>query len=534
MPTKVKENSGYKVVGVTTPTQVVPDAEMLTRDDLESGRWTVHSTTNSASEVGLDTDARTMFVPTYDDELSRHLRAQQMFYAKCSPTPKQYGKLWAKRGYASTRTLGACEQLRMTTLMMNSGFEPHKNLQRGSEMLDGFTMATHHDFQAVVLGAISYHNTQGEQAFLDGVKAVHPEWIEAITTIANQASDFYNAIEKNNTQSLKDGCEWRCIPPLNATGATVRTHGFGYTEQLAKWVENIIGSLTDEGKSQPKLGDPQQTQDDDEGEGKKAKSKKAKSKEGEGLSKSEMKALLRGIKESAKEQQQWGRGSIPRNGVKSMWEELRVSKPALTKSLMGAIGKKRVASATGRNPRRMSRLLTDPERRIFDRTVRGAGGVVLVDTSGSMSLSEEQVKQIVVHAPSALVAQYSGGSRTRPNLYVIANKGRMVDKLPRPNGSNGMDFPALEWAIKQRQRPNAPVIWVSDGGVTGRGDNFCDDLTMVCIRLCKKQGVYVVPDPDTAIDLLKRLQRGEKVTSVIPHQLKETYKQETGQELVLR
>jgi hypothetical protein len=475
-----------------------------------------------------------MFVPTYDDELSRHLRAQQMFYAKCSPTPKQWNKLWAKRGYASTRTITACEQLRITTLMMNAGFEPHKNLQRGSEMLDGFTMATHNDFQAVVLGAISCHNTQGEQAFLDGVKAVHPEWIEPLVTITTQATDFYNAVEKHNKQALKDECAWRCIPPLNATGTNVRTHGFGYTEQLAKWVENIIGALTDEGKSQPKLGKPEQTQDKEgEGEGE-GESKSDKDKDGEGLSKSELRKLLRGIKESAKEKQAWHHGTVPTKGVKQMWGELRISKPALTKHLMGAIGKKRVASQTGRNPRRMSRLLTDPERRIFDRTVRGAGGVVLVDTSGSMSLSEEQVKQIVIHAPSALVAQYSGGSRIRPNLYVIANKGRMVDKLPRPNGSNEVDFPALEWAIKQRQRPNSPVIWVSDGGVTGRGDNCHDDLTMACIRLCKKEGVYVVPDPDTAIVLLKRLQRGEKVTSVVPDTLKETYKEATGQELVLR
>lgn len=521
------DKSGYKVVGVTTPTQVVPEAEMLNRDDLEGGRWTIHSTTNSGDEIGIDTDARTMFVPTYDDELSRHIRAQQMFYAKCSPTPKQWEKLWAKRGYASTRTLGACEQLRMTTLMMNAGFEPHKHLQRGSEMLDGFTMATHHDFQAVVLGAISYHNTQGERAFLDGVKAVHPEWVEMVTTVAKQATDFYNAVEKHNQQALKDESAWRCIPELNATGANVRIHGFRYTEQLAKWVENVVGALTNEGTTPPQIGKPSDPQDGDGKDGKDGK-------EGDEPSKSELRKLLRGIAKSGKEQQAWHNGSTPRNGIKTMWGELRISKPALTKSLMGAIGKKRVASATGRNPRRMARLLTDPERRIFDRTVRGAGGVVLVDTSGSMSLSEEQVQQIVTHAPSALVAQYSGGSRIRPNLYVIANKGRMVDKLPKPNGSNEVDFPALEWAIKQRQRPNSPVIWVSDGGVTGRGDNFHDDLTMACIRLCKKAGVYVVPDPDKAIELLKGLQRREKVTSVIPDTLKTTYKEATGQELVLR
>ncbi len=87
-----------------------------------------------------------------------------------------------------------------------------------------------------------------------------------------------------------------------------------------------------------------------------------------------------------------------------------------------------------------------------------------------MSLSQAQVKEMVAYAPSALVAQYSGGSYTQPNLYVIANKGRMVEKLPRPHGNNGVDYPALQWAVKQRQRQNSPVIWVSDGGVTGKRD----------------------------------------------------------------
>ena len=57
---------------------------------------------------------------------------------------------------------------------------------------------------------------------------------------------------------------------------------------------------------------------------------------------------------------------------------------------------------------------------------------------------------------------------------------------------------------------------------------------MNCIKLLKKEGIYVVPDPQTAIELLKKLQRREKITSVIPYTLSETYKDLTGQNLVLR
>jgi len=213
---------------------------------------------------------------------------------------------------------------------------------------------------------------------------------------------------------------------------------------------------------------------------------------------------------------------------------LKVGKPPLLRNVIGAIGKKRVATEMGRNPRRISRLLTDPQRRIFDRVVKGAGGVVLVDTSGSMSLDEEEVKQLVLHAPSALVAQYSGGSRTQPNLYVIANKGKMCERLPTPYGQNEVDLPALRWAVKNKQRPTSPVIWVSDGYVTGRHDDGDNDLAMEVIKFCQKNGVYVVPEPSDAIELLKKLQRREKITSIIPSYLATVYEEETGRTLVLR
>ena len=521
MSTKEITN-GYEVVGVTTPTQVVPDVEMLCRDDEDSGRWSVYSCPPVSGEPKTAVSERLMFVPTYDDGISRHIRAHEMFHARVSPTTKLWEKVWKKRGYANERTMVACEELRVNTLMKHAGFEPEKYLTGGGEKQRAIQMATHNDFQNAVLSAVSLTNSAGLADFIDGIAMVRPEWLPVITEISKQSVNYYQEI-LTNTDNLTD-----FNFPLNATGTKPYNNGFGYVEQLAKWVEGVIGAITT-----PK----------DKKEGKDAKgevgkpSKDGVDKDGKELSK-ELKKLLEGIKSSAETQRHevsgWKRGNIPRRALADIWEELKVSNPALTRSVIGAIGKKRVASATGRNPRRMSRLLTDPERRIFDRTVRGAGGVLLIDTSGSMRLTSENVKEMVAYAPSALVAQYSGGSRIKPNLYVIANKGRMVDTLPRPNGGNGVDLPALKWAVKKRQRQNSPIIWVSDGGVTGKRDAHNEDLVMDCIKLLKKEGIYVVPDPQTAIELLKKLQRREKITSVIPYTLSETYKDLTGQNLVLR
>ena len=515
--------SGYEVVGVTTPTQVVPDVEMLSRDDEDSGRWSVYSCSPVSGEPKTAVSERLMFVPTYDDEISRHIRAHEMFHARVSPTTKLWDKVWKKRGYANERTMVACEELRVNTLMKNAGFEPERYLSGGGEKQHAIQMATHNDFQSAVLSAISITNSAGFTNFMDGIAMVRPEWTPVITEITKQSVDYFQEILKNP--------EDRVGLPLNATGAKPQLNGFGYVENLAKWVEGVIGAITTpkndkEGKdAKDGVGKPSNDKDGLDGlDGKK-------------LSK-ELKKLLEGIKTSGEQQREevagWRSGNIPRRALSDTWEELKVSNPALTRSVVGAIGKKRIASATGRNPRRISRLLTDPERRIFDRTVRGEGGVLLIDTSGSMRLTPENVKEMVAYAPSALVAQYSGGSRTKPNLYVIANKGRMVDNLPRPNGGNGVDFPALKWAVKKRQRQNSPIIWVSDGGVTGKRDAHNSDLVMDCIRLLKKEGIYIVPNPETAIELLKKLQRREKITSVIPYTLSEVYKNLTGQDLVLR
>lgn len=520
--------NGYQVVGVTTPTLVVPDAEMLRRDDIDNGKWTVHSSGAQAGEPKTAVSERQMFVPTYDDEHSRHIRAHEMFHAKVSPTTKQWEKIWTKRGWASERTLTACEELRINTLMRDAGFEPHLHLQDGSEMRNGIQVATHNDFHSAVIGSIALGNTAGLTPFLEGIGQVRPEWVEVLSKLTEEGVKFYNSIREQNEVELKESRGWRVIPPLNATGEKAQDNGFGYTEQLAKWVETMVGAI---GTPPPK---PERPQEGAEGKGKKS----GKSKEGDGDGSDHISKLLKSIAKAGQsqrnERQSWGRGSIPSRGAHDIWENLKLAKPPLVRNVIGAIGKKRVASPTGRNPRRMARLLTDPERRIFDRVVKGEGGVVLVDTSGSMSLSEDEVKSIVLHAPSALVAQYSGGSNQRPNLYVIANKGKMCEKLPRPNGGNGVDLPALRWAVKNKQRPTSPVIWVSDGGVTGKRDSWHSDLVMEVIKFCQKENVYVVPTPTDAIELLKKIQRREKVTSLIPEQLSTIYKEITGRTLVLR
>lgn len=495
-------------VGVSTPTLIVPEPEFLTRDDIDYGRWDIHGCEAVAGIPSTEVASRSMFAPLYDDELSRHIRAHEMFHAKVSPTAKQMEKIWHKRNYAKDKTLIACEELRVNTLLKVAGFTPEQYLKGGSERFDGENISKHGDFNNAVLCAVAYRRTAGWQDFLDGVKIHKPEWVEALEKFTTQACAYLDQIVEKSKETSRSS---RPLPFLHATGTKASDNGFGYTEHLARWIETILDASQEDTAGQP-------------------------SNELTAEQIEKLKNSLEKLGEQDREQQQsWHRGAIPKKGTADMWGELRVSKPMLDKSVMGAIGRKKIASQTGKNPRRISRLLSDPERRIFDRTVKGAGGVVLIDTSGSMSLSADQVKEMVSNAPSALVAMYSGGAyKPKPNLWLIANKGRMCSQMPRPNGGNEVDGEALRWAIKQRQRSNSPIIWVSDGGVTGRRDSMNNLLSMDCIKLCKQHGIYVVPDAPTAIQLLKQLKARQKITSVIPYQLKEAYEEETGQVLVLR
>ena len=509
MSQKTTEIKNSEVVGVSSPTIIVPEPEFLTRDDVEFGRWDIHGCEAVSGVPSTQVDTRKMFAPLYDDELSRHIRAHEMFHAKVSPTTKQYEK-WRGRGYAKDKTLIVCEELRVNTLLREAGFEPEKYLKGGSEKFDGQNVSSHNDFANAVLYAMAVRRSAGWQDYLDGIAVNKPEWVAPITKFADEACAYFDKVT-SPADNMRHGL------PLHATGTKLEQNGFGYTESLAKWVETLIDAT-------------QESKPDEKKDGQTGKS--------DNLTAKELKELMKKLGETGEKQREnleWSRGRIPKRGVGDMWGELRVAKPMLDKSVMGAIGRKKIASQTGKNPRRIGRLLSDPERRIFDRSVKGAGGVVLVDTSGSMSLSEEEVSEIVLNAPSALVAMYSGGAyKPKPNLWVIANKGRMCRKLPRPHGSNEVDGHALRWAVKQRQRNNSPVIWVSDGGVTGKRDAFDTDLVLDCVKVCKKNGIYVVPDPPTAIALLKKLKAREKVSSTIPHTLSSVYKDATGYPLVLR
>ena len=191
------------------------------------------------------------------------------------------------------------------------------------------------------------------------------------------------------------------------------------------------------------------------------------------------------------------------------WYPLYVSKPDLPLNHTGKLGRRTIYTDSGASPKNISRYYTDPERRIFTRKTRSLGAVVVMDCSGSMSLSEQDLMQLMANTAGATVLCYSTGNRAdedNPNAWIVARKNRQVRRLPNFPGGNGCDAPALRYALTLRDTSKQPIVWVTDYGVTGLNDSSTDALVNECKAIVKRNGIIVEPNIRTAIRKLQQLQ----------------------------
>lgn len=184
------------------------------------------------------------------------------------------------------------------------------------------------------------------------------------------------------------------------------------------------------------------------------------------------------------------------------WGEMRISHPRLTDRYRPrSMGRRFTASDVGVEFRHPERVLTDGKP--FGRKRRIPGGTLLVDHSGSMSLTVEDMRQIIDAAPAAKIADYCGG--VGGELRVIGENGRLADErtLDDTMGiGNVVDYPALEWLACQP----GPRIWVSDAYV-GPTDGDAVAGLRQCMDLVRRAGIIWVPDTDDALDILRRIVR---------------------------
>ncbi len=485
--------------------QILAEPEWLSRNDTENGQWLVEGCRAVRGEPSTDIIGREMKVPTQDDKLARAIRAHEMMHAKVSPAG-DWNK-WVERKIASKSSLTVVEELRVNTLCNWQGFDVKSNLADGGESADGERVGATNDWAGAVQMAVATAGTASNKLFLTGVRRHNREWGPILLDISKRAVKEMTKIIK------KSGVSYLASTEVGSNGLSPA--GFTHTERIAEWVDRLCAKSPEELAKEAERARQERA------------NKKAEGKNAEGAHSNQG---------SSDEGKQDGN---PFTGITAdepyyrapYWGKLVVERMPMPVHSKGNIGKKRIASNIGMRPRRMHRYLTDPQMRIFDKIVRGSGGVVVLDSSGSMSFSKEQLHAILDNCAGATVIMYSDKENKCANAWIVADKGRMVNELPDVGYGNGVDFPALEFGKTFRQTANAPFVWVTDGGVCGPNQGFSNVLAMQCITFCKRNNVIVVPHADEAIEQLKNLKNGNKAKSIYPRQFQNAYFEMQGTQL---
>lgn len=501
-----------------------PMPELIRRKDGandEPAEWTV---VPCAAERGAPMTAvvlRHMEVPIQDFELDRVIRAHEMMHAKVSPGDRTP---WLNRGIASDRGQQTAEEARVNFLVAKAGFDLDI-LEDGTELNAGERIAERGDWAEAVYYTAAISGCGGLNKYLVGIRRHRPAWAPRLRRISQLIQKELRRIDR----AAKNGADTSLASTRTVTGRldprNELIQGYLHTENIAEWLDR----LAEEPHKDEEDGEEENDEAQDEEENDGGESDTDGTNPSTGVGSKETGDLKPPVSKADLESQKPNRTSAV-----GSWAQLNVKEQNLTRHVPGGLGKKRIASNMGRNPRRIQRMFTDPEKRIFDRKVKGNGGVVLIDYSGSMALSEKDVLEIMEAAPGCTVACYTTNdfdTDGKANLWILGARGRMTTAIPASRGGNGVDHPALVWAVQQKQRQSAPVVWVTDGGVLGPGQGYSDQLAMQCIKTCLKSNVLIRDDVEDAVQLLNEIAERKPIKKWWPLFFRTSYKRQTGKSL---
>ena len=182
------------------------------------------------------------------------------------------------------------------------------------------------------------------------------------------------------------------------------------------------------------------------------------------------------------------------NDMTGRWGKMDIYTPELNVNLQGKIkgGREYRPMDYGVNPKYMNRWCVD--KKVFKQRQRTYGGTILIDASGSMHFTGDDILEIMQMLPAVKIAMYNSTNNRKDycgdvgSLRIIGDKGKRVkqDYLDKWSGAgNLVDGPALRWLSKQ-----APSrIWVSDMYVFGLDNSSTANLLKECNQIMKQSGI---------------------------------------------
>ena len=466
---------------------VIPLVGAITsfRDDLTAPiDWEVQQTVGEYG-AGVDFAAGVLAVPLSGDSWSQQLKMRALIEARVSPMNDDVYKAMAKEYKQRDVTepmLRVAEQARVNAIakpfLQAKGVDTNEIL--GSEKKRGVQLATgksmRHWDEAVAFTA-QHHGTKSFHSFASGVRSVNPEWSERLRKLAKRLDKVLSGspYDLGNTG------------PYYYTNDVVAPRGFNNTLRAALEIANYASS----GMSAPENVKREREERED----------KRAEEYGESSKLDETGKLS--TDDSKLEDDLPFDFEFPKDEDGGFAELFIDDTLQLTTEVEGYMKRRRRPAQFGRNIGNVSRLYTDPDRRIFSVKRKVKGGIVVIDISGSMSLSQSDIESIVEAAPAAVIMAYSNCGDGVPNAWVFARRGWRVAEIPSVGGrGNGVDGPALTWAINQRA-PGEDIVWVCDGYVTTKHDGQSNALTIQCAQLAKKHRIIMIRSVEEAVKQFK-------------------------------
>lgn len=478
---------------------VLPEVvESARRDYRGHGTWSVEIGAPARGEAWTDLDGRRLRVPAVDllpgnvgGGAAATIRAHELAHVRLSPvltTDTMLADI-AERWRLPLSLIMASEEVRVNRALKDIGFDL-AHLTDGTEREAGskaYGNGTPEEWNNALDFFVALSGTPAQTVFARGIAKSSPEW----RAVLREVEKTIKKRLRNSWHETRTGTEtWKVNGAEDGAG-DYETYevpsGFMWTLDLANELSKFrapAGSSTE------------------------------------------------GMGETA------GVGKeFPQGNTEGTWTPLVFDSEVVpTVPVRGALLKRRVRpSNTGASVRYASRMLTDSERRVFGGTRKDVGGVVVVDVSGSMSLSEHDLERILDAAPMATVFAYSAeslrrrkGAFTTPNAWLLSWNGKRIEDLKAVerkwlnNGGNGCDGPAVAHAVAvagRRSSPGnvpevewrgakgakgVPVVWVTDGAVTDCTDSApADHLLAPLVDLVHRANVIITPHPTKAVEVLK-------------------------------
>jgi hypothetical protein len=461
----------------------LPEALQPNGGSNDGVQWDIQD--SPAGMGGADVVHHRMSVPLGDDEVSASIRRHEMGHAQWTPH-KSPSALAAEHGI-SVDALQHAEDMRVNAGLAHAVGTPMSGTitkEEAEYMCKAIERIGEKDpkraFRLAAYDCVSHFNTGAWDTMKKALKDTRwdkaPRIAEALWNKMANGRDFHHKV----------------LP-------------FEATVEAAKYMDRVLGMMDDyfdnegnddEEEQQKEFVPPKPTGETKEERDKREAEARKRELERQRQRDEDMRKFLDQLpQKSAAPDPKWGAMTFEQPPRK----RARKSKKVM---------KKNRSMEYGVNPKYVHRACSDG--RIFGYKKKQPGGAVLIDGSGSMHITPEEVRKLVEIAPQAQVAIYSGYDNTGV-LRLLAKDGTMVeDELIRSpaGGNNCVDGPALEWLAKQKQ----PLVWVGDGHVTGDARTGMNpELAVQCQAFIRKKRIKQLPSTVDAIKYFDKFHREKKL-----------------------